>query len=189
MAQNIVRDPSLRSAFHRRSWGRTGAGLGLIAAGAMLALKVACSPTGSELVRDPRATSNTRYEYFFFTAVDVRVSNSTDWLWSQCKNTPVSYQMGVMNNGRMWENRWSLSEIQSHFARHGASVDESDFFPYGKAYFEASADGAMRKLFLGFGMIGVGTLLATIWADVPDVDLAASITPGGGVLLSRSFGW
>ena len=188
-AQSIVRDPSLRTAFHSRSWGRTGTGLGLIAAGAMLALKVACSPTFSEMVRDPRATSNTRYQYFFFGPVDVRVSDSTDWLWSQCKNTPVSYQMGVMNNGRMWDNRWSLSEIQSHFARHGASVDESDFFPYGKAHFDASADGAMRKLFLGFGMIGVGTLLATIWADVPDVDLTASITPGGGVLLSRSFGW
>ena len=43
MAEGVVRDPSLGAAFRRRSWGRTGTGLGLVAAGAMLALKVPCA--------------------------------------------------------------------------------------------------------------------------------------------------
>ena len=39
-------------------------------------------------------------------------------------------------------------------------------------------------------VVAAGALLATIWADVTVVeDLAVSMTPSGGVLASRSFGW
>ena len=42
----------------------------------------------------------------------------------------------------------------------------------------------------GAAMVAVGALFATLWADVTVVeDLAVSVTPAGGVLASRSFGW
>ena len=45
-------------------------------------------------------------------------------------------------------------------------------------------------LVAGGAMIAAGTLLATLWSHVTVVDdLAVSVTPTGGVLASRSFGW
>ena len=42
----------------------------------------------------------------------------------------------------------------------------------------------------GAALVAVGALFATLWADVTVVeDLALDITPSGGVLASRSFGW
>ncbi len=42
----------------------------------------------------------------------------------------------------------------------------------------------------GLALAGVGTLLATIWSDVVEVEeVAVGIAPTGGVLVSRSFGW
>ena len=42
----------------------------------------------------------------------------------------------------------------------------------------------------GAAVVAVGALFATLWADVTVVeDLAVSVTPAGGVLASRSFGW
>ena len=43
----------------------------------------------------------------------------------------------------------------------------------------------------GLALVGVGALLATIWSDggVVVEDVAVSLTPAGGVLASRSFGW
>ena len=42
----------------------------------------------------------------------------------------------------------------------------------------------------GAALVAVGALFATIWADVTVVeDLAVGITPSGGMLASRSFGW
>ena len=38
-------------------------------------------------------------------------------------------------------------------------------------------------------MVAAGVLLSTIWSHVTVVDLAVSVTPTGGVLASRSFGW
>ncbi len=42
------------------------------------------------------------------------------------------------------------------------------------------------RLYTGIGMAAVGVLLATVWADVPDVSL--SLEPGGA-RLSKSFGF
>ena len=45
-------------------------------------------------------------------------------------------------------------------------------------------------LVAGGAMIVAGALFATLWSDVTVVeDLAVDITPSGGVLASRSFGW
>jgi hypothetical protein len=40
-------------------------------------------------------------------------------------------------------------------------------------------------------LAGLGALLATIWSDggVVVEEVAVSVTPTGGVLASRSFGW
>ena len=53
---------------------------------------------------------------------------------------------------------------------HGASKDEYEM--------------------VGLGLLGIGVLLATVWSDV-DVDRTATIiiTPDGGFMASRSFGW
>ena len=45
-------------------------------------------------------------------------------------------------------------------------------------------------LFAGGALIVAGALFATLWSDVTVVeDLAVGITPSGGVMASRSFGW
>ena len=42
----------------------------------------------------------------------------------------------------------------------------------------------------GAALVAVGALFATLWSDVTVVeDLAVSVTPNGGMLASRSFGW
>ena len=47
-----------------------------------------------------------------------------------------------------------------------------------------------RYLIAGGAAIAAGALLATIWSDVTVVEnLAVGVTPNGGVLASRSFGW
>ena len=44
--------------------------------------------------------------------------------------------------------------------------------------------------YIGFGLIGVGILLATVWSDVEVNRLAEiSIGPNGSIMASRSFVW
>ena len=49
----------------------------------------------------------------------------------------------------------------------------------------------IERLVGGLALLGVGALLATIWSDggVVVEDVAVAVTPTGGVLASRSFGW
>ena len=57
---------------------------------------------------------------------------------------------------------------------------------------EARPRHRVPKEFLAAGgaMVAAGVLLSTIWSHVTVVDdLAVSVTPTGGVLASRSFGW
>lgn len=57
---------------------------------------------------------------------------------------------------------------------------------------DSIAQGVSKKHYeyVGLGMMGLGVLLATVWSDV-EVSRVADIviTPGGGVMASRSFGW
>ena len=49
----------------------------------------------------------------------------------------------------------------------------------------------ITRLVGGLALVGAGALLATIWSDGGIVveEVEVSVTPAGGVLASRSFGW
>ncbi len=59
-------------------------------------------------------------------------------------------------------------------------VDDTRGSARAEAYWPAG------RLYAGIGMAAVGALLATVWADVPDVSL--SLEPGGA-RLSKTFGF
>ena len=77
--------------------------------------------------------------------------------------------------------------------QYGASFDEQL-----KGGLAESVGGVRTGLFFprdrlagGLALAGLGALLATIWSDggVVVEEVAVSVTPTGGVLASRSFGW
>ena len=183
LADNVVRDPSLRTTFNARSWGRTGTGLGLIAAGVMFGLRQPCVPDAA----------NYRHVDFgsvvpgtYLAADGVQVSG-TDWVWGSCVNAMSTYNVVALYQGQEIERFPSLAATNERLTRLGYRiVDEHEFFPSPSP---DNSDAAGTRFLIGLGMIGVGTLLATIWADVPSVDLSASIMPRGGVLVSHSYGW
>ena len=125
----------------------------------------------------------------YFGADNARTSGM-DWLWGKCSRATTEVDVVLFDRGRE-ERRWqSLSEANALLQATGhRSFDVQDFFPYGTARIDVGEEKTATRLFIGLGMIGAGALLATMWADVPSVNLSARILPGGGVLLSRSFGW
>ena len=186
MAESVVRDPSLSTTFNVRSWGRTGTGLGLIAAGVMFGLRPSCASTGGDSV-----DYGSGVPFLYLAPDNIQLSSDKDWLWGQCSNTTaVAFDVIQVYQGDEIDRWQSLSDVNAVLARQGYStLDEHDFFPYGAAWVDWQEGNDAARAVIGFGMIGVGALLATVWSDVPGVDLAASITPGGGLLLSRSLGW
>lgn len=70
----------------------------------------------------------------------------------------------------------TASELRGDFPR----VDDTRGTARAETYWPAS------RLYVGIGLAAVGALLATVWADVPDVRL--DLEPGGA-RLSKTFGF
>lgn len=174
--------PGLVAAQSRRSMTRTLSGVGLMAGGVAIAFwEQDCRVAGS-LSEDP--------------AVSIEFANavgSVGVLFDDARN-PVSSKM----NGRCsldWtvntyvglELFGRLANLESTGTKQASAlrgefpkVDDTSGSARAEAYWPAG------RMYAGIGLAAMGALLATVWADVPDVSL--SLEPGGA-RLSKTFGF
>ena len=173
MATDIVRDPSLRTAFHRRSWTRTGIGIGLAVGGAMLALQVPCSASGY--------WSSPDGSYYLVTR-DHELKPTLPW--ETCKvGGFVMDAFDSHTEGLLYT--WTIDQ-PDQFLRDRNFLSEDERRELIGVYFDTEAK---TRIAIGLGMLAVGGLLATVWSDVPGVQLVAVSASPDGVRVSRSFGW
>ena len=174
--------PGLVSAQSQRSMMRTLSGAGLMAGGVAIAFwEQDCGVAGS-LSEDP--------------AVSIEFANtvgSVGVLFNDARN-PVSSKIGGRCNLDWTVNTYvglelfgRLANLESTGAGQASAlrgefpkVDDTRGSARAEAYWPAG------RLYAGIGLVAVGALLATIWADVPDVSL--SLEPGGA-RLSKTFGF
>ena len=185
----------------KRSWGRTGTGLGLIFAGAMLGLRQPCSVDANPGGRSfffGRQTPGQNYSSVGAWAVAPHIDKSV-WLWSAdaCQGharfgIDSTWTFSRWNRFRGWWDRTEYSVHYDSLTDFGVSCDgcrlsDASFVD---TIGPLETDEGLTRLYVGLGMIGTGVLLATIWSDVPDTArVAVSVAPTGGVRVSRSFGW
>ena len=95
---------------------------------------------------------------------------------------------------RSWGRTWAGSGLAGGgflIWANGYSIQDSARLDCDYGYYQAcdSSDGLLLS-YVGIGTGVLGVLLMTTWSDVPAADsLAVSVTPDGGVLASKSFGW
>ena len=172
--------PGLAAAQSQRSMMRTLGGVGLMAGGVAIAFwEQDCRVAGS-LSEDP--------------AVSIEFANavgSVGVLFDDARN-PVSSKMSGRCNLDWTVNTYvelfgRLANLESTGAKQASAlrgefpkVDDTRGSARAEAYWPAG------RLYAGIGLAAVGALLATVWADVPDVSL--SLEPGGA-RFSKTFGF
>ena len=191
-----------------RSWWRTLAGL-LGAAGgvAMMVETAQCRPRGGEIKIQPGGRQGRTIEALGGTLL----ATFPNFL-KRCK-LEYWWSLDVPDRGRFvgWVPDHELVQSGTYkalsdpnFALFGGQPELLEEMRQDPSFAERVNQGLIQSvgevrprhrvpkeyLLAGGAMIAAGTLLATIWSDVTLVeDLAVSVTPRGGVLASRSFGW
>ena len=165
-----------RVEIRSRSMGRTLAGVGLMAGGALLVAgnyKGYCEVTGAfgESVWWPRDYGYLWHRYL------VRVGGVSYHDKPTCR---YDLKIEVFHGG--------LNPVASFPAdAPGAWLPEVEQL---RGSHEYQRFYIYPMLAAGVGMIGAGILFATVWSDVAATqDIAVNITPDGGVRASKSFGW
>ena len=179
-----------------RSWWRTLAGL-LSAAGgvAMMAEMAQCRPRGGGLTKSSPASLIGRS----VEALGGTLFTSFENLLPDCK-LRYSWFLDVPGRGRV------AAVVLDHELVKSGTYDPASFSRMeqdpsfservNQALIQSVGEARPRHrvpkeiLVAGGAMVAAGVLLSTIWSHVTVVDdLAVSVTPSGGVLASRSFGW
>ena len=178
----VLAVPGLVAAQSQRSMMRTLGGVGLMAGGVVIAFwEQDCRVAGS-LSED--------------LAVSIEFANrvgSVGILFDDARN-PVSSKMSgrcdldwTVNTYVGLELFGRLANLESTGARQANALrGEFPKLDDTRGSARAEAYWPTGRLYAGIGMAAVGALLATVWADVPDVSL--SLEPGGA-RLSKTFGF
>lgn len=167
VASALLIGSPLTGEAQQRSMARTWAGLGLMAGGAVVALTgTECQVTGSF---QPYSTQLGFLGSVNLTGREPVLSPETCGL----QDFTIAGNVGIDTLNRK-ASEYNQNALQREI----------------KTHIEADVRGEkVRKapnLYGGLAMIGVGALIATVWADAPDVQL--DVQPGG-VRLSKTFGF
>lgn len=174
--------PGLAAAQSQRSMMRTLSGVGLMAGGVAIALWEQDCRVAGALSEDP--------------TVSIQFANtvgSVGVLFDDARS-PVSSKMSgrchldwTVNTYVGLELFGRLANLESTGARQASDlrnefpkVDDTRGSARAEAYWPAG------RLYAGIGLAAVGALLATVWADVPDVSLSIE---RGGARFSKTFGF
>ena len=190
-----------------RSWWRTLAGLLGVAGGVAMMVETAqCRPRGGEIKRENGSRDGRSIEVLGGTLLttfpNLLVRCRLEYWWT----LDVPDRGGV--GGWVDDHQLVKSGTYDPASDLGyASGDAYELFLEMKkdpSFSERVNQGLIQSvgevrprlrvpkeyLFAGGAMIAAGALLSTIWSHVTVVDdLEVSVTPTGGVLASRSFGW
>ena len=157
--------PLSAAAQSRRSMPRTLAGVGLMAGGVVVALTGTDCRTAGEFGTYSQAT--------FLGSISL--TGRSPVLSETCAVTDftITGNVGFETLNRMASD-YNLNQLQRDIKNH----IEADV--RGKKFRKAG------NLYGGLALVGVGALLATVWANSPDVQLELV---HGGARLSKTFGF
>lgn len=150
----------------RRSSGRTWGGVGLMAAGVLVVLTGQSCRTVGE------------FAAFELPSLDVQLTGRSPVLSESCELTDftITGNVGADSLNRS-ASEYDLNSLQ----RSIRSQIEADV--YGEPFLKPS------NLYSGVAMMGVGALLATVWASVSEDPLLDVAVAPGHIQVGKTFGF